>query len=323
MLNPSDFVTRNATEAYSIRYANEQQDYIADMLFPPSPETQKDAIKVWQYDTSQYRVSTVKKGSKAVADRVDYSGFYTNITLELRKLAGEIDPSDERNFDPVVNNLQEDMAATIMDRLLIAKEAEAATLATTSGNYPSALTSTLGAAATWAVAGGDPEADSQTARVAVKGTCGKMANALAISWTGFEYLKNSPALKDRVKYTSGQSLSVDQIKNLLQVQYLFIGAAQKNTNLEGNATQSLSDIWDDSAIFFVYDPSPRKKKVSYGVQPIHNRLYSYQFNDEQRGSEDGRIKVLEMGWRYQLFAGAVESSSSTKFAAGYLLKNVY
>lgn len=323
MLNPSDFITRNATEAFSIRYGNDQTDYIADMLFPPSPETDKDLIKVWQYDTSQYRPSAVKKGSKAVADRVDYSGFYTNRTLELRKLAGEIDPSDIRNFDAVVNSVQEDMASTIMDRLLIAKEVEASTLATTSGNYPAALTSALAANATWAVAGGDPEADSQTARVAVKNQCGKMANALAMSWTSWEYLKNNPALKDRVKYTSGQSLTEDQVKNLLGVQYLFIGKAQQNTNVEGNATQSLSDIWNDSAIFFVYDPTPRKKKVCYGVQPIHNRLYSYQYEEPQRGSEDGRIKVLELGWRYTLAAGAVISSSDTDFAAGYLLRNVY
>lgn len=323
MLNPSDFITRNATEAYSIRYANDQKDYIADALFPPSPETLKDLIKVWQYDTSQYRSSTVKKGSKAVADRVDYSGFFTNITLELRKLAGEIDPSDERNFDPIVSNLREDMAATIMDRLLIAKELEAATLATTVGNYPAALTSALGAGATWAVAGGDPEADSQTARVAVKGQCGKMPNALALSWTGFENLKNNPALKDRVKYTSGQSLTADQVKNLLQVQHIFVGSAQYNANLEGNATQTLTDIWNDSAVFFVHDPTPRRKKICYGVQPIHNRLYSYEFEDQERGSEDGRIKVLEMGWRYQLFPGAVVSSSDTDFAAGYLLRNIF
>jgi hypothetical protein len=323
MLNPSDFITRNATEAFSIRYGNQQADYIADYLFPPSPETQKDLIKVWQYDTSQYRSSVVKKSSKATADRVDYSGFYTNRTLELHKLAGEIDPSDERNFDAVVSNIQQDMASLIMDRLLIAKEVEAATLATTAGNYPSALTSTLGAGATWAVTGGDPEADSQTARTAVKVQCGTMANALALSWTGFEYLKNNPALKDRIKYTSGQSLTEDQLKNLLQVQYLFVGKAQNNTNLEGNATQTLADIWDDSAVFFVYDPTPRLRKVCYGVQPIHNRLYSYQYEEVQRGSEDGRIKVLELGWRYTLAAGAVISPSDTDFAAGYLLKNIY
>lgn len=324
MLNPADFITRNATEAFSIRYANEKTDFIADYLFPPSPETGKDLIKVWQYDVSNYRsVASTKKSSKAAADRVDYSGFYTNRTLELHKLAGEIDPSDERNFDPVVSNVREDMAATIMDRLILDKENEAATLATNSTNYPSGLTSALGATVTWAVAGGDPVADAKTARVAVKGQCGRKPNAMGLSWTGWEHLSTNASLLDRVKYTSADSLTVDQVKRLLGLDFIFIAGAQGNTNLEGNATQTLSDIWNDSAIFFVYDPSPRKKKVCYGVQPIHNQLYSYEFQDEERGSEDGRIKVLEMGWRYTLASGAVVSSSDTDFAAGYLLRNVY
>lgn len=323
MLNPADFITRMPLESFSIRYGNEQTDYIADALFPPVPTANKDLTKVWQYDTAQYRVPVVKRDSKASASKIDFSGFYTSKTMELHKLAAEVDPSDERNADAVVSDLQEESAMHIMDGLLIAKEVEAATLATTSSNYISSLTSSLAANLTWASDAGDPVANAKTARLAVKGQCGKMPNALAISYQALEVLKVSPALIDRIKYTTHESVPVEIIKNLLGVQYLFVGAAQKNTNLEGNATQSLSDIWDDSAVFFVYDPTPKRKKLCYGAQPIHNQLYSYNYLDEHRGSEDGRIKVLEMGWRYVLTAGAVESSSSTKFAAGYLLQNCY
>lgn len=321
-LNPADFITRNAIESTSIRYGNEQTAYIADYLFAPLPVS-KELVKLWQYDTNNLRRSSTKKAAKSQADRLDFSGYYTNITLDLHKLAAEIDPADEANFDPVVADVTEESAMQIMDRLLIDKEVEAATLAVTSTNYPADLTATLGAGATWLVAGGDPEADAKTARTAVKARCGLAANAMAISWTGFEALKQSPALKDRLKYTSGQSISVEQVKNLLGLQFLFVCAAQYNNNVESNATQTLSDVWDDSAVFFVHDPSPRRKKVTYGVQPIFNQLYSYQYEDAARGSGKGRIKVLEMGWSYKLAAGATISSSDSDFAAGYLLKNVY
>lgn len=322
MLNPADFKTTNPLDSVSIRYANEQTDFIADNIFHPMPVPKSD-FKVWQYDTSNYRYVSSKKSSKAEADTIDYSGFYTSKKAELRKLKGMIDPADERDFDAVVGDVEEDTAMSVMDRLLIDKEVDAATLCNTTTNYPSDLTSTLGSTATWASDGGDPEADARTARVAVKARCGKAANALALSWTAFEYLKTSAALKDRVKYTSGQSLSEEQIKNILQVQYLFICKAQKNTNVEGNATQTLSDIWNDSALFFVYDPAPRRKKVCYGIQGIRNEVKSRVFNDEKLGSGDGPVRFVETSWWYNLSAGAVVSSSDSDFAAGYCLANVY
>lgn len=322
MLNPAEFKTTTPLDSFSLRYANEQTDFIADSVFPPMP-VEKSDFKVWQYDTSNYRPSNSLKSSKSEADTVDYSGFYTSKKAQLHKLKAMVDPADERDFDAVVSDVEEDAAATVMDRLLIDKEVEATTLACTASNYPSDLTSTLGGSATWASDAGDPEADARTARLAVKNRCGKAPNAMALSWTGFEYLKTNAALKDRVKYTSGQSLTEEIIKNLLQVQFIFICKAQKNTNVEGNATQTLSDIWADEALFFVYDPSPRRKKVCYGVQGIRNELKTRTFEDQKLGSGDGAIRYVETSTWYCLTAGAVVGANDTDFAAGYLLDNVY
>jgi hypothetical protein len=285
------------------------QDLNVDLVKIHKEKTPAQTAPPWRRHRCRWKTKRVR----AVAVRV-------LVTVSL--LDGDR-VRDERDFDAVVGDVEEDTAMSVMDRLLIDKEVDAATLCNTTSNYPSDLTSTLGSTVTWASDGGDPEADARTARVAVKARCGKAANALALSWTAFEYLKTSAALKDRVKYTSGQSLSEEQIKNILQVQYLFICKAQKNTNIEGNATQTLSDIWNDSALFFVYDPAPRRKKVCYGIQGIRNEVKSRVFNDEKLGSGDGPVRFVETSWWYNLSAGAVVSSSDSDFAAGYCLANVY
>lgn len=323
MLDIASFVTRNTLENYSIRYANEQKEYVADDIFCCQIATDKDKAKKYQYDISHFRHASTKRSSKAAADKVDYGVFTSNVTLDLHKMSGDIDPSDVRNADPTVSGIREDMAQLIMDRLLIDKEVEAATLVETTGNYPGALTSALGATLTWAVAGGDPVADSRLARQAVKDTCGRYANALMLSGTAWEHLRINPSLLDRVKYTSRDSLTIDIVKNLMGLDHIFVGSAKKTTSLEGSATQTLTDIWADGALFFVHNPVPSKKTVSYGIQPIHNRLYAFEWLDNERGSEDGRITVLEMGWRYVLTAGAVVSSTDGDFTAGYYLDNVY
>lgn len=322
-LDATQFVTRTALDNLSIRYANDASDYIAEALFP-TQVVNKYSFKVYQYDTSNFREETTATASDAEARKIDYGVFSTDRSTTLHKLAADIDPRTAKSADAAVANLKMDATLAIMDKLLISRERLAATKATTSTNYPSDLTSALVDSSTrWTDSGGDPEADSITARNAVRARCRKAPNALALSWLGLERLKTSPAMLDRVKYTDAKSVSVDLIKNVMQVQYLFVGAAAYNGNLEGNATQTLTDIWSDNAIFFVYEPNPALRSVCYGKTYMHNQLYSHEYLDDRRGSGAGRIEVIERGWEYVQEAGAVVSSSDTDFAAGYLLRNVY
>lgn len=323
MIPTSAMITTSPLSSVSIRFANEQVDFIAGNVFPEVVQDKK-TFKVWQYDTSNMRRRVSKKANNTPADMVAYSGFYTARTSEPHKLGTEWDPADTKDLDAVVADVENDGAMTVMESLLIDREVEAATLATTSTNYPADLTSALiSGTDTWVDAGGDPRGNAKTARIAVKARTGKTPNAMAISWTGFEHLQQNPALLDFLKYTSGQSISIEQLKGLLGVKYIFIGAAQYNSNMEGNSTQTLSDIWNDSALFFIYDPSQRLRKVCYGQGYYRNQLYSYRYEDPTRGSGDGRIQLLEQGWNYIQCAGSVVSSSDSDFTGGYLFRNVF
>lgn len=323
-LNPSSFVTRTALENFSIRAANEMTDYIADQVFTPII-VGKDSIKVYQYDTSGFRVSNTKKASSAEADLVDYGVFTTDRTPLLNKLAGEYDPADAKNFDVPVNQLQQDTARTIMDRLMLAREIQMADKALLTTNYPSDLTATLAAGSTWLDSSGDPEGNAGVARAAVKARCGKSPNAAAMSWTTFEKLRGAPYFIDRMKYTNA-SATADGFKVMLAawlgVKELHICAALKNTNQEGNATQSLTDVWGDEVLFYVKDDTASLRSMRYGAKYLRNQLYTYSYQDDRRGSGDGRIQRIEVGWWYSLEAGAVVSSTDSDFSAGYLLKNV-
>lgn len=324
MLNPSSFITRTAVENFSLRAANEMTDFIADEVFTPVIVS-KESVKVYQYDVSQFRVVDSRKSSKAEADSVDYGVFTTDRTCLLHKLSAPWDPADAAQFDAVVSNLQQDAALQVMEALMLYKETEAVTLATTAGNYPASLTATLAAGATWLEVGGDPEGNSGTARTAVKTACSKSPNAAAMSWTTFDKLRGAPYFIDRMKYTNG-SVTLEAFEGMLKawlgVQYLHICKAQKNANLEGNATQTLSDVWDDSILFYVKNPSVSAKVMRYGANYVYNQLYTHAYQDDKRGSGKGRIQILEMGMSYVIGPAAVVSSSDTDFSAGYLLKNV-
>lgn len=326
MIDVSQMITRTGLEQASVRYANERTDFIADEVFTPI-YVNKRQTKVYQYDTSNMREVITEKDTKAEADKVDYTVATASRDLVPHKLSGEIDPADEADADIVVANITQDVSETVMERLLIRRERLMATLALTASNYPAANTATLAAGSTWLDAGGDPEGNSATARTATKNSSTKLPNAAAMSWDTVEKLRSAPYFIDRMKYTSATVPSVDKFKEMLRdwmgVQFLHVCGAQSNTNVEGNSTQTLGNIWDDSILFYVKNPTPSPRQVRYGAMYLRNQLYTYQYEDVKRGGPDGRIKVLEMGWWYLLAPFAVVTpGSDDDFTGGYLLKNV-
>jgi hypothetical protein len=333
MLDVTSFKTTDPLEDFSLRASNEMTDFVCDEVFPPL-YVDKAQFKRYQYDLSNYRETVTEASSKAAAQKVDYSVFTTSSQAVPHKLAADVDPRDARDADAVVGDMEQDSILTIVERLMIRRERLMVSKVSTAGNYPSGLTSTLGAGLKWSDVGGDPEGDAKTAKIAVKGICGKMANALALSWQAWEALRQSAALKDRLKYTSGQSITEEQVKNLLGLKYLHICSAQYNSNLEGNATQSLSDIWGTYGLFYFKNPDQKRRTLCYGRQYFvtnkstdssgkpNGGFYVYTYEDQPRGSGAGRIKVIEHGWEYLLDFATLDSQSSGKVGAGYLLQGI-
>lgn len=319
-LNPSSFITRTPVEEYSIKYINEQKDYVAEEVFP-SVVVSKTATKKYQYDLSSFREVETRSSSKAAANKVDYGVFTSNLTTELHKLAGDVDPRDETNADAPVADMEFDQAENILQRLLIKRERLMNTLVSTAASYPADLTATLGAGAVWTSAGGDPENDAKTAHAAIFARCGKLADSIMLSQTGYLSLRYAPSLRDRVKYTKATAVSDEDLKSLLNVQNIYVSRARYNNSIEG-AADSMAEIVDDYCLFFVKG-SGGKRSVGYGQTWMRNQLYSHTYEDQARGSGDGRIKVLELGLEYVMTAGGVISSSDGDFACGYYLDNIF
>ena len=317
----SSFKTTGALADFSLRSANEMTDFISDEVFTPCI-INKAQFKYYQYDLSNYREVETQKSSKSRADRVDYGAFTTSGKAELHKLAIDVDPQDIRDADEAVADLEQDGAFTVMERLMIRRERIMAGIVSTSGNYNSGLASTLGAGLKWSDAGGDPENDAVTAKKAVKGICGRLPNALALSWSAWLSLSQSSALKDRIKYTSGASLTEEQVKNLMQLDYLHVDKAQYNANVEGNATQSLSDIWGTYALFYVKDPAQRLRTVCYGRNFTVNKFTTFESEDPSRGGPEGRIRSIESSWEYVMKNTTLDSQAGAKIGAGYLLQGI-
>jgi len=321
MIDASQMFTRNPLDGLSIKQVNSMSGFIADEVFTPV-YCDKSEVDVYQYDTNHMREVETRASSKSKALKVDYGVFKTTRTLELHKLSADIDPKDEANADAAVQDIEMDQSENIMSRLMIKRERLAYTALSTTGSYPSAAVLALAAGSTWADADGNPEKNVSDQKEVVWGQCGMVPNAMAIGFLGLSQLKQSPALKARLHYSSDRMLTNQEIMNLLDLEYLHVCTARYDSSAKG-ATPSSAAVWSDVALLYVKNPSMNRRQMRYGAKYIRKQLYTYTYEDQERGGPDGRIKVLEKGWEYLLAAGAVVSSSDSDFSAGSLITNIY
>lgn len=315
----SAFITRTPLEGVAFDFMVNQNDLLADKLFTPKPVDRAEK-KVAQFDTSKLRNYEDAKGTNAEASKIDEQLFYRNISLAEYKLGSDVNPRSVRDAD--MPGLIDDARKVkiITQALLIKRELRAATLATTAGNYPSALYQAIASGSRWNEAGGNPESDMATANEALRNSCGREANAVSMDVGTFDKIKLSPAFIDRTKYTSGGPVTKDMMKAFFgeSIEYLFIGRGRYDSSNEGVAA-SIGAVWGANVIAHVYDPSSSMESQSYGSMYMYGApFWTSSTVDTKRMGPAGPMRTVEVGTEYVLLSGMTPGSGDNDFAAGYL-----
>lgn len=323
------YVTRTPEESVCFDFMQGKDQYLADKLFVPKIVA-ASTTKVYQADKSKLRLVIGKNfGTNSEPPLVDEQFFPTNVTLDEYKYGRDINPKDERDADaPVRTFLGNSRGAALCTwAMLNEREKAAFDLATSTGNYTAALTSAIASGSRWNETNGDPEADAVTAHTAIKDKCGQRANALAISDLAFDKIRLSPAFRERTKYTDSKKVSAEFIKNMFDVDHLFIGGARIDQVIEGG-TAAPAGLWADNAIMFVYNPNPtvapEPGMVSFGhMYTLGAPFWTDVQVDPKKVGPAGPMRRITVGTEYALGAGFVAGDGDGDFNGGYLFRTVY
>jgi hypothetical protein len=320
LLNPSSFITANPLEDFSIRYANDLAKFAALRIFLPHVVSKKTG-QFYSYSKDNLKVKDLNAPSGSEARMHSYTVSKKTYTTKEKAIKGLVLEKDARDFDRPVADLDQEMAMQNMDALMIELEAAMYTKISTTSNYPSALVNSLtDSVDRWADSAGEPLDDVRELRQEVFEYCAKRPNVMAMSQKGLDILKLNPSIVDRIKYT-GQSVTTDIIKMLMELDEIVISDVVKNTAVDG-AADSLSEIWGDEALLFYRDPAARLKGMTFGKAFIANQMYVKTIDKPELGRSLGAHE-LESGWEYTLESCATTSSSDDDFVAGGLIDNIY
>jgi hypothetical protein len=325
--NRADFITTSPLTNVALdRFFDERT-----LVFPQANTMvpfDKATGKIYQMDgLGKLALVSDERGTDSDPDLDDEEMFGREITPAEYKAGARINPRDVRDAD-VPGLLDE--GRVIMRKtgqLMLAAEKRFADAVLTQANYPTGLTAALAAGDKWSDAAGNPEEDKLvTVDEALLDSCGKRANAMIIASDVLAKLKLSPVFRSRTQYTQSSGLTNEQVKAYFQVDHLFIGEARYNSALPG-AAKSVTKIWaGNDIVFFYFDatmPTPANPGQNAFLMPFVGAMWwtDVLIDTTKKGSA-GYMKRVTVGAEYAFSPGFVESSSSSDYAAAYLLRDV-
>lgn len=267
----------------SLKYSNEQKDYIADKIFGTLP-VKKESDAYYIFGKDNFRVEESIRADGAKANEVTYSLSTSTYSLNPHALRELVTDRQRDNAD---SGLEPDTSAmeNLVDKILLKKETQLAALllTTTAGGGSHSLTSTLKWTALTTIS--DPIGDVNTATTVIKINSAKQANTMVIPYDSWKGLKNHPNILERIKYSERGIITTDLLKAVFDIENIFIGSNVQNTSAEGDP-DSLSMVWDASTWIGYVNPSPGLRKISAGYNFVKtnggNPYAVKKYRDEER-----------------------------------------
>jgi len=244
----------------SIAYLQNQDNFIADKVFPVIPVDKKSdkfftyTKNDWFRDEAQRRAG----GTESAGGGYGLStGSYSADVFAFHK---DVDDQTLANSDAPINPLRE-ATEFVTRRLMLRKEIQWNTDFFAGSVWANDYDGVSGSPTTnevkqWSdYASSDPIDDIEDAKAGILSTTGMEPNTLVLGYDVFRALKNHPDIVDRIKYTSAQTVTADMLAAMFDIPRVIISKAVKATNNEG-ASQAYSFTSGKKALLAYVAPTP-------------------------------------------------------------------
>jgi hypothetical protein len=244
----------------SIGYLQNQDNFIADKVFPVIP-VDKKSDKYFVYNKNDW----FRDEAQRRADATESAGGGFNLSTDTYSadvFAFHKDVGDQllANADAPLNPLRE-AAEFVTRRLMLRRELQFVSDFFKTGVWATDVTGVSGTPGSgetkqWSdYTASDPIDDIEEAKSDILGATGMEANTLVLGYETFRTLKNHPDLVDRIKYTSSQTITTDMLAAMFDIPRVLVAKAVQATNKEGIA-QAYDFAFGKKAALYHVAPNP-------------------------------------------------------------------
>lgn len=244
---------------------------IAEQIFPIIP-VKKESDKYYEWNKGDaFRIpDNTQRADGTKSKRIGFSISTSTYSAEEYALNIQVTDRQVANADSVIN-LRSAKTRRLKDLLALDQEIRVATLLTTQGNWASTNRVQRSGTQQWNNAGFTGgatygiEETIDTGKEAVRtGTGGLEPNMIIIPSAIAKVMKRNSTIRDLIKYTHANLLVDGDLPPMLWNMKVLIPKAVKNTNREGNATQTLSDVWGKHIVMLYVTPNAMVDEITAG-----------------------------------------------------------
>ena len=295
-----------------------QAAFIAMFLFPAVGVRQYGGTII-QFGREAFRLYGTRRGRGSATKRVRYGYEGEPYAVPQNSLEGQVAYEDMRDASQVPGiDLSRGATNLAMRGLTLDHEYRAAQLALDAARYDANHKVALAGADKWSSPDSDPAADIQEAKEAVRKSTGVYPNVLALGPAEYNALREHPKLKERIKYTSRESINEAILAQLFDVAQVVVGRGVYAPDEDAD----FADIWSGGAVL-AYVPGSSGSYAPRGDGQILTReepSYGYSYAIEgmpmvEQPYQDRNTK----SWVYPVTYDAVPVVSG--ISAGFLFEN--
>lgn len=217
-----------------------------------------------------------------------------------------------------------DGTGIITSKIMLGRERLIQTLATTTANYASGLSTTLTTTAQWNdYANSDPISDMRTGKLAVNARIFLDPNVAVIPYQVMTKLEDHPDFLERIKYSERAIFSPELLASVLGFDRVIVPGVGINSANAGQPA-SLGYLWGKDVVLAYVPSSPGLKVPAYGYEFAWSGAGNGgpQYVDRWR-SEVRKSDIIRVSRYYDLklvAQGDTGSADAGKAIAGYVIK---
>lgn len=289
----------------------ERPGNVGGALFP-RVEVPTRAGKVTAFGKEGFRRYYTKRAPGESIKRVNFGyegGNYAIIDAALEAVVPD-EIGQEAAAVPQIDASQ-DAVDLVLDVMELEHECECADIARNASNYDNDHKTALVGTARWRGSAGDPTANIEAGKDAIRASIGVRPNTALISASAFSALKANTKIQDYLKHLGKETLTVDTLKAMWELPTIVIGEAVTASGQDDD----LGDVWGHDVIL-AYVASTNGSNRRSSAKPSFGYTYSL------RGEPAVRMPYRDenrLSWIHQVTNN--RTPQLTGMVAGYLIQN--
>ena len=267
----------------SVGYSN--ADLVGDVLFPFVP-VDKEGGKIPKFGKEAFKIYNTERALRAKSNRINPEDV-DSVTVSLDEHDLEY-PIDYRESDEAAFPLEAHATHVVTEGIRLRHEKKVADLAQNTANYAASNKIVLAGTSRFTdKANSDPIGVFEDGKEAVRGKIGKYPNTAVIGAASWKAIKQHPQFLERIKYSMKGVLTVELLKEILEVERIVVGRAVYSSD-----TGTFGDLWGDNIVLAYVAPNRSGAERTPYEPSFGYTLRKKGMPQIDKRTEDGKLELV-------------------------------